>query len=191
MTDGIDRIELADVVPDDRPDAGDLFTLPEEGEHQPREIADRLVHSLPDFTHLRVGEAAILFLMRTAPKVKAQRQILGQMALPKFGGVLADVATWSFAKLFGEVPDFIMWLDSGWWTQATPHQREALVFHELCHAVHAKDKAGEERFDDDGKPVWDIRGHDLEEFNEVVRRFGAWSPDIGQFIAAAREGGAA
>ena len=191
MTDGIDRIELADVVPDERPEAGDLFVLPEEGEHQPKEIADRLVHTLPDFTHLRVGEAAILFLMRTAPKVKAQRQILGQMALPKFGGVLSDLALWFCAKVCGEVPDFVMWLDSAWWAQAPASAREALVFHELCHAVHAKDKAGEERFDEEGRPVWDIRAHDLESFNEEVRRFGAWSPEIGAFIAAARAGGVA
>ena len=55
---------------------------------------------------------------------------------------------------------------------------------------HARDKEGELKFTPEGKPVWDIRGHDVEEFDDVVRRYGAWSPDVQRFIGALREGGA-
>ena len=56
-----------------------FFALPAEGEHEPREIAGRLIADLKEFRDLRDGKAAILFLMRTQTKVKAQRPILGEM----------------------------------------------------------------------------------------------------------------
>lgn len=168
---------------------GESYFFPDtDGELDPKPIARRLVAECEEFLHLRVGEAAILFIMRADPEVKAQRQILGYMALPRFQGSLGKVARWLLAKVCDGLPDFIMVLDNTWWVQASPTQREALVFHELLHAAHATDKEGEPRFTDDGKPIWDIRGHDIEEFNEVVRRYGAWSPDVSAFIKALAEG---
>jgi hypothetical protein len=170
---------------------GEAFSQPAEGEHEPREIAARLVADLSEFDHLRHGEASILFLMRAEKKIKAQRMILGELALPRFQGGLAPLASWLLARLCGgEAPDFIMTLDAEWWTQADGRAREALVFHELLHAAHAVDKEGEPKFTEEGLPIWDIRGHDIEEFNEVVRRYGAWAPDVVAFLKAAEEGGA-
>jgi hypothetical protein len=83
-----------------------------------------------------------------------------------------------------------MILDQQFWTQADGRAREALVYHELLHAAHAVDRDGEPKFTEEGKPIWDIRGHDIEEFNDVVRRYGAWAPDVVAFLAAATEGGA-
>lgn len=168
---------------------GETFTLAAEGEHEPREIAGRLVADLDEFGDLRTGEAVILFLMRADPKIKGQRAILGEMCLPRFQGTLGPLATWLLAKVCGEVPDFIMILDAGWWEQAPPAAREVLVFHELCHCAIKLDRDGEQKFTDEGNPVWDLRGHDLEEFNEVVRRYGAWAPDVVAFLRAAAEHG--
>jgi hypothetical protein len=167
------------------------FFVPEDGDLDPRPIAGRLVANRPEFSSLKHGEAVIMFLMRADPQEKQGRQILGQMMLPQFQGALAKVGKWLLVQSTGGVlPDFIMVLDNSFWRQATAIQREALVFHELLHAKHATNREGELRFDEDGKPVWAIRGHDLEEFNEVVRTYGAWLPDITGFLAAAREGGA-
>ncbi len=63
------------------------------------------------------------------------------------------------------------------------------MFHELLHAGHAGDKEGELRFTDDGRPVFEIVGHDIEEFDEVVRRYGVWESHIARFSDALREGG--
>ena len=172
-------------------EAADLFYVPGDDELDPQPIAARLVRTDEKFEHLRHGNASVLFLMRRDEVVKNHRRILGTMNLPRFQGSLGPLASWARAKLFGEVPDFIMILDAEWWTQATPLQREALVFHELLHADHMLDKEGEPRFDDEGNPIWGLRGHDIEEFNDVVERYGAWSPDIGRFIQAAHRGGAA
>ena len=165
--------------------AGDTFTLPPDGEHEPKEIAGRLVGDLEEFRDLRHGDAVILFLMRTDPKVKAQRAILGEMCLSRFQGTLAPLASWLLAKVCGEVPDFIMLLDAQWWEQAPPIAREALVYHELLHATIKRDREGEPRFTDEGLPVWDLVGHDVEEFDAVVRRYGAWQPHIAAFLRAA------
>ncbi len=59
-----------------------LFGIPDPGEHQPREIADRLVASLEEFAHLRLGQPAIMVLFRCAPKVKAGRRVLGDTSRP-------------------------------------------------------------------------------------------------------------
>ena len=49
------------------------------------------------------------------------------------------------------------------------------------------DREGAPRFDDEGRPVWGLQGHDVEEFAAVVRRYGAHNPDIQRFLAAADE----
>ena len=187
---------LPDVIGEYAPDLEgpcgpeDLYFSPGDDEHDPAPIAGRLVREIDVFQHLREGEASILFLMRRLEKVKAGRMILGEMCLPRFSGTLGPVGTWMLARLCDGVPDYIMVLDAQWWVQAPPIQREALVFHELEHAVHKQDKEGELMFTPEGAAVWDIRAHDVEEFDSVVRRYGAWKPDIQSFIGALRDGGA-
>ena len=185
MMDGIDGpgFEGAPIGPED------LFSMAQEGEFGPQEIAQRLVLNEGAFVHLRAGEAKMLFLMREMPKEKGGKSILGEMTLPRFSGPLGQVGTWLLARVCDGLPDFIMLLDSTWWVQASPLQREALVFHEMCHAIHAVDRDGELKFDGDGNPIWALRSHDLEEFNAVVERYGAWLPDVTGFAAALRKGG--
>jgi hypothetical protein len=62
------------------------------------------------------------------------------------------------------------------------------VYHELCHTEHKRDKEGELRFDVEERPVWGIVGHDVEEFNAVVRRYGAHSLEIQKFLSDASDG---
>lgn len=169
---------------------GDTFHLAEDGADDPRPILRRLVDELEEFKDLRIGEAAFMVVFRAEPKVKQGRMILGTMGLPRFQGGTADFATWCLAKLCGgDLPDFVLTLDAEWWADAEPFAREALVYHELCHCEHANDKDGEPKFTDEGMPVWGIRGHDLEEFHAVVRRYGAWAPDVQTFANALAAGG--
>jgi hypothetical protein len=90
-------------------------------------------------------------------------------------------------RLLGRTPDFLIVLDYEYWTEATPLQREILVHHELLHASQAKDLFGAPRFDRDGNPMWALRPHDLEEFNDVVRRYGVHSEDVETFLRAITE----
>jgi hypothetical protein len=169
----------------------ETFRLPAEGPDDPRPIIRRMVEEMDEFAHLRHGEAVIMTVFRAEPKSKNGKLILGYMAMPRFQGSLADFGLWLLAtSCGGTLPDFLMVLDAEFWSTATPHQRDALIHHELMHAGHQKGRDGEPRFTDEGLPVWGLEPHSLEEFNTTVRRFGAWQGDISAFIVAAREGGA-
>lgn len=57
-----------------------------------------------------------------------------------------------------------------------------------CHAAQATDAFGEPRYNQQtGAPIWEIRGHDVEEFSAVVQRHGCWSPDLVEFARAVIE----
>ena len=58
--------------------------------------------------------------------------------------------------------DYLIWLALDTWENLTAMQRKALVDHELCH------------IDTNGR----LRGHDVEEFGEIIRRYGLWTPDL-------------
>jgi hypothetical protein len=158
-------------------------------DHDPREIAAELVATDPDHAHLRLGSVNILFLFRRDPKFTQDKIELGSLSLPVFQGKTGALAKWLMIRSFGALPDFVMILDQTFWDQAPREQKVALVDHELTHAIVARNKNGEERFGDDGRPVWAIKPHDLEEFDRIVAKHGAWTPDISSFLSAAGFGG--
>lgn len=69
--------------------------------------------------------------------------------------------------------EFVIEVWGKWWEQASDKQKEALLFHELSH-IGFKDS-------DDGDVKWNIKDHDVEEFNEVVKRYGDWNGGITAF----------
>lgn len=161
------------------------YSVPDDGENAPRAILERLVAACDEFVHLREGEPRILVLFRNQPKVKGGRAVLGECCMPMVQGSLKTMFEWLMVEQFGFYPDFLIILDRGWWEAADDVGREALMFHELMHADQATDQYGAPRFNKDtGLPVWRIRGHDIEEFNAVVRRYGAWAPDVSAFVRA-------
>jgi hypothetical protein len=68
--------------------------------------------------------------------------------------------------------DGFIWLALDFWVNAGPIQKRALIDHELCH--FEVNNAGE----------LTLRGHDIEEFREIIHRYGLWSLDL-NFIAPA------
>ena len=164
-------------------------------ERDPALIAARLLEAEETFAHLRGtpddGAPTIVFLMRGVPKSKGGKQILGEMIAPKLNGpTLQQIAIWALARLCEGLPDYVMVLDAAWWSQASPREREALVWHELEHAWQERDKQGEPRFLPSGLPAWGIKPHDVSSFDSEVARFGAWSPELRSFVGALRRGGA-
>ena len=64
------------------------------------------------------------------------------------------------------VPFFAVEIAEPIWHQLRPHQKRALVDHELCHL----------RVDLNSEPpALKVQGHDFEEFTAVIRRHGLWS----------------
>ncbi|MBI1207411.1 MAG: hypothetical protein GC191_08990 [Azospirillum sp.] len=165
-------------------DTIDLFAVPDGGPLGPADIGARLIHDMPEFSHLRDGEARVEYLLRVKPRIRGGRLMIGEAMRPNFQGGAKMLCDWLLAKMFAGTPDFIVLLDLNWWLDATARDREILVFHELSHCVQKTGRDGDPKFDEAGNPVWALIGHDIEEFNAVVRRYGAWSRDVVDFVAS-------
>jgi hypothetical protein len=161
----------------------EAYTVPSADLH-PADIAARLLN-LPEHEDLKDGEATIDWLLKRDEKVKGGRTILGTVHMPRVQGELSECFEWLLSRLLGRQPDFLIVLDQRYWFEASPLHREILVYHELTHCIHKRDMYGELLYTLDDRPRWGLRGHDVEEFAAVVRRYGAWNDEIRGFIAAA------
>ncbi len=150
----------------------------------PAIIAERLMlHD--EHKHLAENDVKIDYLMACEGVFKGGKTVIGAVHLPTVQGRLKSLFEMMLAEYLGEMPHFLMVIDLPWWREATATHREALVWHELCHIRQEVDKFGELKFDRDGNPSYGLREHDIAAFNSEVARYGAWSPDLAEFLAAA------
>ncbi len=79
--------------------------------------------------------------------------------------------------------DFVIVLNKEVWEdpEFDREKKLALLDHELCHAARAVGDDGEKKVDTKGRAVWRTRGHDIEEFVEIVNRRGCWKRDLEKF----------
>ena len=165
----------------------DAFNIPVKDD-DPRYFYDKLLKECPEHEHLLDGEAVVDFLVVRDPVIKQEMEVLGSVHLPTVQGRLKGVFNWMLVNKLGRIPDFLVLLDKDYWMSVETLDREILIHHEMCHMIHKKNNEGELRFDMFGNPVWGLRGHSVEEFNETVSRYGAYSQEIREFIAAATNG---
>lgn len=112
--------------------------------------------------HMELEGLRIAYLWQEEMK-RAGRVVLGK----------ASVAN-KKVKHFAEV-DFVIEVSRSEWENLTTLQRVALIDHELMHCtVNLKGKAK-------------TRGHDLEEFRDIVKDYGLWQPDVEAFAKIAAE----
>jgi len=137
--------------------------------------------------HAHLEYADVQFLWAPHGFVKAGRTVLGQCEEITFrcgpwqkGRQQQQMADW-----FGSVPDFLITLDAAYCLQCSDAEFCALVEHELYHIGQERDEFGGPRFNKFGMPVLCMRGHDVEEFLGVVRRYGP-SEDVQRLIDAAK-----
>ncbi len=134
----------------------------------------------PDHQHLT--GASIGFLWASAGYNKSGRHVLGQtedLRLAMRGnGWQRGRAEQQLAGWFPSIPDFLITLDGEYCQHCTEAEFCALVEHELYQPRFYKES---------GLPVLAIRGHDVEEFVGVVRRYGVGRADgpLAQLIIAA------
>lgn len=156
---------------------------PDKPDQHPGAIAARLME-LEEHKHLTDAELRIEFLMSCAGVFKGGKTVLGTTHLPTMQGRLKSLFEMLLASFFGARPDFLITIDLPWWEQAAPIEREALVYHELKHIQQERDKFGDPKFDRDGNPTFGLVEHDVTAFNDEVKRYGAWSPDLVAFFDA-------
>lgn len=182
---GADRAQRTD-VPQDLDDFAP-YVLPDASDPaaHPGAIAARLLE-LEEHAHILENDLRLEFLMACDGVFKGGKTVIGTTHLPTVQGRLKSLFEMLLAQFFGAMPDFLITLDLPWWEQATPTEREALVYHELKHIQQETDKFGEPKFDRDGNPTFGLVEHDITAFHDEVRRYGAWTTDIEDFLAAAR-----
>lgn len=77
-------------------------------------------------------------------------------------------------EVYGEF-DFVLLLNKELWqsTKFKTKARELDVFHELCHAAaDIDDSTGEQKVDERDRLCWRLRKHPIQEFPEVIERYG-------------------
>jgi hypothetical protein len=129
----------------------------------------------PDHGHLE--HADLRFLWAAQGFTKRKRTVIGQAEKVAFRS--SGWQRWReeqpYRDWFGlHIPEFVITLDASYCSRCSDAEFCALVEHELYHIAQDTDEFGALRFRrDTGLPVLCMRGHDVEEFVGVVRRYGA------------------
>lgn len=125
--------------------------------------------------HAHLEFAKLGFLWCSIPNARQMNQVVGQSeALALQGG------KWSKARQemqiegwFGQIPDFLLTFHADYADQCSDAAFCSLVEHELYHCGQARDAYGAPRFSKmTGRPIFAMRGHDVEEFVGIVARYG-------------------
>jgi hypothetical protein len=146
--------------------------------------------ALTNVEHAHLQQAHIGVLWTNVPNGRHMRAILGQAEMP-----MARGGKWAIARhdqqiraWFGAVPDFLITLDAPFMADADDPSVCALVEHGLLHCAQARDVYGAPRFTKDGRPIFALRGHDVEQFTAIVERYGSDATGASEFVRAANAG---
>lgn len=148
---------------------------------------DGTIHN-PDHAHLIGADIAVLwadggFTSKMRTVIGTAEEVAFRCNAWQRGRQEQQMREW-----FGRVPKFLITLDGQYARQCSDAHWCALVEHELYHLGQQRDLFGVPMFAKDGRPKLQIRGHDVEEFVGVVRRYGTGAPDsaVSRLYAAAR-----
>lgn len=139
--------------------------------------------------HAHLADAHLGILWTNCDNTKNMRVVLGQtelmppMAMGKWqrARAIQQIEEW-----FGAMPDFVITFFAPACAGMNDASFCALVEHELYHAAQKLDQYGMPAFHrETGKPIFAIRGHDVEEFTGVVRRYGADAAGVKPLVDAA------
>jgi hypothetical protein len=127
--------------------------------------------------HDHLNSAEIGILWTNVPNSRHMRPIVGQAELCAPPGSLNK---WAKARWWAQVEewfgrtdlDFILTFYAPYFVGAPEIHGLTVPDHELYHCGHNQDEFGFPKFRKDGRPVFGIRGHDIEEFVGIYRRYG-------------------
>ena len=145
---------------------------------------------LRNVDHDHLNHASIGALWTNVANGRAGRSIVGQceMGLPPAGKWTRARIEVQLQEWFGDVPTFLLTFDAYYADQCSDAEFMALVEHELYHCGQERDPFGAPKFRKNGLPAFAVRGHDVEEFVGVVRRYGAEASHVKAMVDAANAG---
>lgn len=129
--------------------------------------------------HDHLNSAAIGVLWTNAHNSRHGKQIVGTAEIAKPPASLSKwaKARWEhqMAQWFGDAAlDFVITLYAPYFAGVDELEQYSGAEHELYHCGQALDQFGLPKFSrTTGKPVFAIRGHDVEEFVGIMKRYGA------------------
>lgn len=141
--------------------------------------------------HAHLQHARLGFVWATVPNGRNGIRIVGQCEIMPpmgMGRWQKERAAQQVEEWFGFLPDFLITLDAHYAAQVDNLEFCSTVDHELYHAGQERDAFGAPKFTKAGRPKFAIRGHDVEEFVGIVRRYGAGAGAgaTAQLVEAAR-----
>ena len=128
-----------------------------------RVIATSMIGTDERFRALRRTRICYLFKKKAAT-VRGKPQA---GTVRRWGDLQNEVAELAGGKRF----DYVVIVAHDYWCSLSNKQKEALVFHQLCHI----------------DPPDGIRAHDFEGFKEELEAFGFWNLDLLQIAEAVRQ----
>lgn len=139
----------------------------------------------PDHAHLL--DADLCFMWASSAFTKQGRTVVGQAEQVMFraGGWQKARQEQQMIEWFGRVPSFLITLAADYCAQCSDAEFCSLIEHELYHVAQALDEFGAPKFGKDGMSKLTLRGHDVEEFIGVVKRYGP-SEDVRRLVEAAK-----
>lgn len=166
----------------------------------PRETNIQLADEVGDYGriliakyHEHLSDAKILYLFTDQRRKRCDRVLVGTAS--RLDAMSRFLASGLQSVLSG--PDFLMLIDVQEWSTLDDAQRRAVVDHELCHMavfVSEDGRTWERLTPGDHKDEYQfwrygLRGHDIEEFSDVVKRHGWWRRDLpeNQFADVVRQ----
>jgi hypothetical protein len=147
---------------------------PMDGDHEPE--PHKILREIRNKFHKDLDQAKIALAWRK--KLKADKD--GHLTLGKC------VKASDLSRALAPFADFVILLNREVWRDMdfTDKKKKALIDHELCHAAPVFNKFGHQAYDEEGRAIWRMRRHDIEEFTEIVERHGFYKHDLEMFAKA-------
>ncbi len=110
-----------------------------------------------DRFHPQLKDCKIGFVFRSEASISGGKLVLGT----------TGKITEKIKPLLSQELDILIVLAEDEYSRMASDRRRALIDHELCHVIQNPNTGG-----------WTTRSHDLNEFNEIIERYGLWSNDL-------------
>lgn len=131
------------------------------GDGSPARIARELI----PINHQHLDGAEILYMFRS-PSWERKGRVVGGTA---------ELASAKFRAVAGSDVDFVLTINAELWEGLPDPKRRALIDHKLCHCQGSREEG------------FSIRGHDVEEFADIIRRHGMWHEGLERFVSEVRQ----
>lgn len=157
-----------------------------------QEILARLVLERAEFGHLT--QARVLCVLSERQPMLHGNPCYAFIADPRVQGPFAPFFDWLVERFLAEPLehqslDYLVMIDAAHWPTYTDVQQERLIYHELCHLQPKEDTHGRGiRLGNDGRPLLKVVPHDIEAFNEEIRRYGPQLLEIEDTCVAIADG---